>query len=74
MFWKGAVDAAEEADGRHAASVLGLSEPEVRPVTPYPGSKRRTLWIFDRLRAVGEGYPRRPGIALKRPLRAVRSA
>ena len=73
VFWKGAVSAAEEADGRHAAAVLGLSAPEVRSVTPYPGSERRSLWIFHRERPPPEGYPRRPGIALKRPLRAVRS-
>jgi 16S rRNA (guanine527-N7)-methyltransferase len=70
VFWKGAVDAAEEADGRHAATVLGLSEPEVVPVTPFAGSERRTLWVFRRLAPPPPGYPRRPGMAAKRPLRA----
>ena len=73
VFWKGAVPPAEEADGRHAAEVLGLSDPEVLAVTPFPGSERRTLWVFRRVGAVPPGYPRRAGIALKRPLTAGRS-
>jgi 16S rRNA (guanine527-N7)-methyltransferase len=70
VFWKGAVDAAEEADGRHAAELLGLSAPTVLPV---PGTERRTLWVFERVAPVPDGFPRRAGMALKRPLRAVRS-
>jgi 16S rRNA (guanine527-N7)-methyltransferase len=70
VFWKGAVDAAEEADGRYAASVLGLSAPEVVAV---PGTERRTLWVFERLAPPPERFPRRAGMAVKRPLRAVRS-
>ena len=70
VFWKGAVEPAEEADGRYAASVLGLSEPEVLPVTPFPGSERRTLWIFTKVAPTPERFPRRPGMAAKRPLSA----
>ena len=70
VCWKGAVDAGEEADGRAAASALGLSEPDVRSVVPYPGSQRRTLWVFRRVGDVPAGFPRREGMALKRPLRA----
>jgi 16S rRNA (guanine527-N7)-methyltransferase len=71
VFWKGAVASDEEADGRYAASVLGLSEPEVVAV---PGTERRTLWVFDRLAPPPDRFPRRAGMAVKRPLRAVRSA
>lgn len=70
VLWKGAVSGVEEADGRAAAAALGLSAPEVVPVTPFPGSQRRTLWIFARLGAVPPRFPRRPGMAVKRPLRA----
>ena len=68
VFWKGAVDPREAADGRHAARVLGLSEPEVVAVTPFPGSERRTLWVFRRVAEPPPGYPRRAGMAAKRPL------
>ena len=70
VFWKGSVPAVEEADGRYAASILGLSEPEVVPVSPYPGSERRTLWVFDKVAGTPARFPRRPGMATKRPLSA----
>jgi 16S rRNA (guanine527-N7)-methyltransferase len=70
VCWKGAVDAAEEADGRAAAAHLGLSAPDVVPVTPYRGSERRTLWVFRQESPVPAGFPRRPGMATKRPLSA----
>ncbi len=70
VAWKGAVDAREEADGLHAAEVLGLAREEVRAVVPYPGSQRRTLHVFRKVAPTPEGYPRRPGMAAKRPLTA----
>jgi 16S rRNA (guanine527-N7)-methyltransferase len=70
VCWKGDVDALEAADGRAAAAMLGLSEPEVRPVRPYPGSRNRTLWVFRRVEPLPPGFPRREGMAAKRPLRA----
>jgi 16S rRNA (guanine527-N7)-methyltransferase len=68
VAWKGAVDAREDADGLHAANVLGLERDEVRAVEPYPGSQRRTLHVFRKVSPTPEGYPRRPGMAAKRPL------
>jgi 16S rRNA (guanine527-N7)-methyltransferase len=70
VAWKGAVDAGEEADGLHAAGVLGLEREEVRAVEPYPGSERRTLHVFRKVGPTPAGYPRRPGMAAKRPLTA----
>lgn len=70
VFWKGAVDPREEADGRHAASVLGLGQPVV---TAVPGSLRRSLWSFAREKPCPDRFPRRPGMAVKRPLAAVAS-
>lgn len=74
VCWKGSVEATEAADGRAAAAVLGLSPPEVLAVTPFAGSERRTLWLFRRVGPVPPNYPRRPGMAAKRPLRLQRSA
>ena len=70
VAWKGAVDAREEADGLHAAEVLGLVREEVRAVEPYAGSERRTLHVFRKVGPTPAGYPRRPGMAAKRPLTA----
>jgi len=70
VAWKGAVDAQEDADGLHAAKVLGLERGEVRAVAPYAGSERRTLHVFRKISPTPPGYPRRPGMAAKRPLAA----
>jgi len=70
VAWKGAVDPSEEADGLAAAAALGLERGDVRPVTPFRGSERRTLHIFRKVAPTPDGYPRRPGMAAKRPLRA----
>lgn len=70
VFWKGDVPAAEERDGRYAASVLGLGEPRVERVEPFPGSQRRTLWIFEKVAPTPSRFPRRAGMATKRPLSA----
>ena len=70
VAWKGAVSAEEEADGLHAAEVLGLERAEVRAVEPYPGSERRTLHVFRKIQPTPEMYPRRAGMAAKRPLTA----
>jgi len=70
VAWKGAVGAEEEADGLHAAEVLGLEPVEVRAVEPYVGSERRTLHVFRKMQPTPEMYPRRAGMAAKRPLTA----
>ena len=70
VAWKGAVDEVEEADGLAAAEVLGLAREAVLAVEPYPGSERRTLHVFRKVAATPDRYPRRPGMAAKRPLTA----
>ena len=73
VAWKGAVDAVEDADGLAAAAALGLERAEVRAVEPYEGSERRTLHVLRKIAPTPPGYPRRPGMAVKRPLRAASS-
>jgi len=70
VAWKGAVGAEEEADGLHAAAELGLQREAVRAVKPYPRSEHRTLHVFRKVAPTPPRYPRRPGIATKRPLAA----
>ena len=47
------------------AGKLGGGEPRVLPV---PGTERRHLLVFRKLAPTPPGFPRRPGIAKKRPL------
>jgi 16S rRNA (guanine527-N7)-methyltransferase len=70
VAWKGAVDEVEEADGLAAAEALGLERDAVLPVQPYAGSERRTLHVFRKIAPTPERYPRRAGMAAKRPLTA----
>jgi 16S rRNA (guanine527-N7)-methyltransferase len=68
VAWKGAVEAGEAADGLAASEVLGLEREDVLAVEPYPGSERRTLHVFRKVAPTPERFPRRPGMAAKRPL------
>lgn len=70
VAWKGRPDAAEEADAAAAAELLGLELQPRRPVTPWPSAERRSLYVLRKARDTPPGYPRRPGMARKRPLRA----
>ena len=68
MAWKGAVDPSEAAAGQAAAAQLGLEPTEVRAVEPYPTAEGRTLHVFVKVGPTPERFPRRPGMAVKRPL------
>ena len=70
VAWKGAVPDREAADARAAAGQLGLATEEVRSVVPFAGSERRTLHVLRKVAPTPAGYPRRAGIASKRPLSA----
>jgi 16S rRNA (guanine527-N7)-methyltransferase len=70
VAWKGAVEPAEAAAGRAAAAELGLTPPEALPVVPFPGSARRTLQVLRKVAPTPARFPRRPGMATKRPLGA----
>lgn len=68
VAWKGGRDADEERAGEAASAVLGLEPQEVRPVTPFAGARDRHLHVYAKVGATPPGYPRRPGMARKRPL------
>jgi 16S rRNA (guanine527-N7)-methyltransferase len=70
VAWKGRPDAAEEADGAAAARELGLSTHDPVDLDPLQSAKNRRLYVYSKVRETPPGYPRRPGMARKRPLRA----
>lgn len=70
VAWKGRRDAGEEADGAAAGAATGLECVEVRRVTPWSGAEHLHLHVFAKVASTPNRYPRRPGIASKRPLRA----
>ncbi len=68
VAWKGAVAPGELADGRAAAAVLGLEPAEPVRVVPYAGARDHTLHAFRKVGVTPERFPRRAGMAVKRPL------
>ena len=68
VAWKGEVTEAEAADGAAAAILLGLAEEPPLAVRPFAGSERRTLRVARKTAPTPPNFPRRPGIATKRPL------
>ena len=68
VAWKGARDEAEEAAGAEAARQLGMEVGEVLAVQPFPSSENRHLHVFCKISPTPDGFPRRPGMARKRPL------
>jgi 16S rRNA (guanine527-N7)-methyltransferase len=68
LAWRGRRDPAAELAAAVAADELGLEIAEPVPVGPYPGALNRHLHLLSKVRETPDRFPRRPGIALKRPL------
>jgi 16S rRNA (guanine527-N7)-methyltransferase len=68
VAWRGRRDAADERAGALAAAELGLEQGEILAVTPYPGAQYRHLHVLRKIAATAPNFPRRPGVATKRPL------
>lgn len=66
--WRGRRNADEERAAIGAAQTLGLRLAEVRKVEPFAGATDRHLHVFVKDRETPERFPRRAGIARKRPL------
>jgi 16S rRNA (guanine527-N7)-methyltransferase len=68
VAWKGARDASEEGAGAAAAEKVGMAVKEVIPVQPYPASENRHLHVYRKIAPAPPEFPRRAGMARKRPL------
>ena len=68
VAWKGARDDVEEGAGAAAAEKVGMAVEEVIPVRPYPASENRHLHVYRKIAPTPPEFPRRAGMATKRPL------
>ena len=68
VAWKGTRAPAEESAGEEAAAIVGLSLERVEYVTPFPGAHSRHLHVYVKTGVTPDRFPRRPGMARKRPL------
>ena len=70
VAWKAEVDAEEALAGDAASAVVGLAPVAVRTVHPFPQARHRTLYVYRKVAPTPARFPRRPGIATKRPISA----
>jgi 16S rRNA (guanine527-N7)-methyltransferase len=70
VTWRGRPDPEGERAGARAAAELGLEPAPPLRVRPYTGVEHRYLHLMSKVRETPARFPRRPGMALKRPLGA----
>lgn len=68
VAWKGEVSAGEALAGERAAALLGLEPVTAVRSEPYAGSVAHHLHVYSKVAQTPAGYPRRPGVASRRPL------
>jgi 16S rRNA (guanine527-N7)-methyltransferase len=68
VAWGGRRSSEAEVAAEDAARELGLGGLEVRHVEPFPQAQNRYLHLISKVRDTPSRFPRRPGVAAKRPL------
>jgi 16S rRNA (guanine527-N7)-methyltransferase len=68
VVWRGRRDLGDEAVAARAADELGLELREILPVQPFAAATDRHLHLISKVSQTPTRFPRRPGIATKRPL------
>lgn len=70
VAWKGARDPTEEADGDAAGTATGLELRDVVHIPARVGAEHRHLYVYSKVRSTPSRFPRRAGMARKRPIQA----
>lgn len=70
VVWRGRRDPDAEASAARAAAEVGLEPAGIVAVKPYAAAQNRHLHLMSKVMPTPSGFPRRPGMALKRPLGA----
>jgi 16S rRNA (guanine527-N7)-methyltransferase len=71
--WRGRRSDEEESAAATAARALGLERREIRRVVPFPDAQDRHLHVFAKAAPTPPRFPRRAGVARKRPLASATS-
>jgi 16S rRNA (guanine527-N7)-methyltransferase len=74
VFWRGRRDPEDEASATAATAELGLLIGEIVSVQPYPAAVHRHLHLMSKVMDTPPRFPRRAGMAAKRPLGARQAA
>lgn len=67
--WRGRRDPEKERAAAAAAAQLGLRAESIRRVEPYEGVRDHHLHVYLKVEETPERFPRRAGMAIKRPLK-----
>lgn len=70
VAWKGTPESSELADAEAAESELGFEHGALIKTQPFKGSRRRHFYVTRKSRACESRYPRREGVALRKPITA----
>ena len=68
VVWRGQREPASESAATKAAEIVGIQPSEIRTAQPYPAARHRHLHLMSKVMETPSRFPRRPGIARKRPL------
>ncbi len=68
LDWRGRRDPSEERASASAAEALGLELRQILRVEPYVGAREHHLHLYVKTGPTPAGFPRRVGMARKRPL------
>lgn len=68
VAWKGETEGAELTAAEAAAPLLGMTIEKSIDSTPYPESKNRQFVLAKKVAQCPDRFPRRPGVAVRRPL------
>jgi len=66
--WRGRRNASEEAAAAAAAGELGLGLVAIHHTEPYQGAREHHLHLYRKVAPTPVRFPRRAGVARKRPL------
>lgn len=70
VAWKGTPDSGEIADALAAENELGFARGELIETRPFAGSRGRHFYVTTKLQRTPDRYPRREGVALRKPITA----
>jgi len=68
VAWKGRPDPLEETGAAAAGRHVGMELARAVGLAPRPGADHRTLYMYLKVAETPSRFPRRPGMARKRPL------
>jgi 16S rRNA (guanine527-N7)-methyltransferase len=66
--WRGRRAPEQEDEAIVVAGMLGLAREGIRRVEPFAGAHSRNLYVYRKVEKTPGRFPRRPGVARKRPL------